>query len=295
MWRQRPPGAARGGKGTGLSIKFICVRNEGEDSDIRAIANKNHIDIFKTPDVNSKGFLSKIKKYEADLFVVDSFDQIFRTAILKMPPLGVINCHSGKLPFYRGRCPIIWAIINDEKEFGITVHYMDEGIDTGDIILQRSFEISDDDDFRTLSERDAIECGSIIFDAVKMIQSGDFQVIKQKEIDPIGIYCGGRGAGDEIIDWKQPSRDVFNFVRALCSPGPVATCYRGPDVIRIEKVREIKGAHNYKGIAGQVCGRGETGPLVKTGDSFVEVLEYHTSGRKIRVGDRLSRAIGTAD
>lgn len=276
-----------GNKTDGISIKFVCIRNEGQGEEIKAIARNNAIDILKTHNVNSDEFLNRLRLYNADLFVVDSFDQIFRSELRSIPPLGVINCHSGKLPYYRGRCPIIWALINDEKEFGITVHYMDEGIDTGDIILQRTFRITDEDDLKTLSERDAAECGKIIYDAVKLIQSGETRPIHQNDIDPVGIYCGSRKPGDEIIDWSQTSREIFNFVRALCPPGPVAASYRGNDIIRVEKVREVKGSHIYKSIAGQVCGIGQYGPYVKTGDSFVEIIKYSSSGKRIRVGDRL--------
>ena len=76
-----------------------------------------------------------------------SFDQIFKEEIINIPPLKIINCHAGKLPFYRGRNILNWALINDEKEFGITVHYVDFGIDTGDSILQKNYEITDDDDY----------------------------------------------------------------------------------------------------------------------------------------------------
>ena len=72
-----------------------------------------------------------------------SFNQIFRKDIINLTPIGIINCHAGKLPFYRGRNILNWVLINDEKEFGITVHFVDEGIDTGDIILQKTFPITD--------------------------------------------------------------------------------------------------------------------------------------------------------
>ena len=118
-----------------------------------------------------------------------------------------------------------WALINDEKEFGITVHYIDEGIDTGDIILQRCFPITDGDDYATLLKVSHKACADILYDAIKHIQNGDSQRIKQETIHPVGFYCGRRGDGDEIIDWNQSSRKIFNFIRAICTPGPRATAY----------------------------------------------------------------------
>ena len=91
-----------------------------------------------------------------------SFNQIFKKEIINLPLLKTINCHAGKLPFYRGRNILNWVLINDEKEFGVTVHYMDEGIDTGDIIMQDSFSISGLDDYSTLLLRSYEACAACI-------------------------------------------------------------------------------------------------------------------------------------
>jgi methionyl-tRNA formyltransferase len=97
-----------------------------------------------------------------------SFNQIFREEIMNMPPLKTINCHAGQLPFYRGRNILNWALINDEKCFGITVHYVDSGIDTGDIILQRTYPINDADNYKSLLEVAYTECANILYDAIKI-------------------------------------------------------------------------------------------------------------------------------
>ena len=119
-----------------LGIEFICARYDSDDETLKQYAHKYDIDYLKHPDVNSKDFSRLLKRYNCDLFVSMSFDQIFKAHIINMPRHKIINCHAGKLPFYRGRNVLNWVLINDEKEFGITVHYIDEGIDTGDIILQ---------------------------------------------------------------------------------------------------------------------------------------------------------------
>mgnify|MGYP002624499445 CR=1 FL=1 len=96
-----------------------------------------------------------------------------------------------------------------------------------------------------------------------------------------------RQVGDEVFDWNQSSREVFNVVRAICSPGPQARTFLNGEEMRINKVREIKGACSYKNIPGQVLGKTDKGLLVKTKDTMVEIVEYDFAGR-IRVGDRLS-------
>mgnify|MGYP001793376884 CR=1 FL=1 len=176
-------------------------------------------------------------------------------------------------------------MINDEKEFGITVHFVDEGIDTGDIILQRSFPIDDNDDYQTLLKVAHIECASILYDAILLFQSNKVIRINQETIHPTGTYCGMRTIGDEIINWNQSSRMIFNFVRAICKPGPQAITYLDNEEIKINKVSIIKDAHNYIGKPGQIlCKTNKSTFYIKTADSFIEVLEYEG---KLRVGKLL--------
>lgn len=270
-----------------IEVKFVTVRYDKRDPELIALAEKNHIPVEIHQNVNSDEFLDRITKYDVDLFVSMSFNQIFRAETINYPPLKTINCHAGKLPFYRGRNILNWALINDEKEFGITVHYVDEGIDTGDIILQRTYPITDEDDYGTLLNNAYTGCADVLYDAIKMIQAGTVQRIRQETIDPVGMYCGMRGPGDEIINWNAGSREIFNFVRAICRPGPMATSMLNGKEIRINRVREVKGAHRYINTPGQILGKTERGFYVKTGDSFIEVTEYLYEG-KIRTGDRMS-------
>ena len=269
-----------------LEIKFVTVRFDSRDTELIALAKEYRIPVELSPNINSDEFLERIDKYKVDLFVSMSFNQIFRTRTIMYPPLRTINCHAGKLPYYRGRNILNWALINDEPEFGITVHYVDAGIDTGDIILQRRYPITDDDDYSTLLKTAYKGCADVLYEAIKQIQNGTVKRIKQDTIDPIGMYCGMRGPGDEIINWDSTSRVLFNFVRAICRPGPMATSQLNGYEIKINKIREIKGAREYIGKPGQIIGKTNQGFYVKTKDSFIEVLEYEYAG-KIRVGDRM--------
>jgi len=269
-----------------IQIKFICVRYDTPDKALKNFAEKYNIDYLKHRDINSKDFLNQLKKYNCDLFVSMSFNQIFKKEIINIPKFKIINCHAGKLPFYRGRNILNWALINDEKEFGITVHYVDEGIDTGDIILQETYPITDEDDYSTLLARSYIECARILYKAIKLIQKQDINLIKQTDIHPVGFYCGIRKEGDEIIDWNQNSRELFNFIRALCRPGPMARSTLNDKSIKINKSMLVENAPNYKGIAGQIVGKTQKGFIVKTKDSILEITEYEYDG-KIRMGDRL--------
>lgn len=274
-------------KDKNISINFICLRYNSEDQDIKKIAKNNKIDCFTHKDINSYDFLKRIKKYKSDLFVSMSFDQIFKENIINLPKYNIINCHAGKLPFYRGRNVLNWVLINDENEFGITVHYVDKGIDTGDIILQESYKITDDDTYATLLKRSYQHCSNLLIKAINKIRNNNIRPIKQEKIHPVGFYCGRRGSGDELLSWNQTSREVFNFVRAICKPGPMARTFLNNKEMKINKVTMIKNAPNYKSIVGQILKKTKKGFIVKTKDSIVEVIDYYYKD-KIKVGSRFS-------
>ena len=154
-----------------IEIKFICVRYDTKDSTLYEYCQTYDIPYLRHANINSNEFLNTIEKFQCDLFVSMSFNQIFKSSIINMPRYKSINCHAGKLPFYRGRNILNWVLINDEKEFGITVHYIDEGIDTGDIILQRTYPITDEDSYRSILEHAYIECASILYDAICLFKT----------------------------------------------------------------------------------------------------------------------------
>ena len=270
-----------------ISIKFVTVRFDTQDSVLIALAKEHNIPVELSANINSNEFLQRINKYNVDLFVSMSFNQIFKTKTINYPHLKTINCHAGKLPFYRGRNILNWVLINDEKEFGITVHYVDDGIDTGDIILQKTYPITDDDDYGTLLERAYIGCADALYEAIKQIQAGTVKITKQNTIDSVGLYCGSRRQGDEFINWNSTSREIFNFVRAVAKPGPMATSTLNGRKIKINRVREIPSARKYINIPGQILGKTQSGFYVKTKDTFVEVIEYEYDG-KIKTSERFT-------
>jgi len=270
-----------------LQVQFIVPRKDTKDEVLKGMAREHGIDYLEGVNLNSATFFETATGYACDLFVSMSYNQIFRPRITNLPPQGTINCHAGKLPFYRGRNILNWVLINDEREFGITVHYIDEGIDTGDIILQEVFPITDEDTYRTLLEVAHTECGNLLYKAIKMIQSGEVIPQPQAGIHPVGFYCGIRGEGDEIIRWNQTSRELFNFIRAVCYPGPVARTFINGNEIKVGKARLIPGAPAYKGIPGQVVGKTENGFVVKTQDSTIEIQDVEAPCI-LKIGDRFT-------
>lgn len=274
-------------KDPSIAVEFLVPRYHTPDDRLVQLAKESDIEIIRHCNINADDFIERIKAYQCDLFVSMSFDQIFRKQIINLPPYKTINCHAGKLPFYRGRNILNWVLINDEKEFGISVHFVDESIDTGDILLQRCYEITDEDNYGTLLKKAQNECATLLYEAVKRIQSNSaHQSITQSSVHPLGFYCVKRGEGDEIIDWNTTSREVFNFVRAVCPPGPSARSYINGKLIKIHKISFIPDAPCYKGIPGSVVQKNKDNFFVKNSDSFVQIDSWDYNGM-IRIGDRL--------
>jgi methionyl-tRNA formyltransferase len=253
---------------------------------LKEIALENSIAYMHHPNINSPEFIEMISPFSCDLFVSMSFNQLFKKTLIDLPEKKIINCHAGRLPFYRGRNILNWALINDEKQFGITVHYVDENIDTGDIIMQKNYDITDIDDYSSLLSRAYEGCATILYESIKKISAGTVVATPQKHVDRFGFYCVARKDGDERIDWNQSSRDIFNFVRAICRPGPQARTFLGSEEIKINKVKYLPNAPCYKGIQGSVVGVNSKSFFVKTADSFVEVIAWG-GYEKPRIGDRL--------
>ena len=269
-----------------FEIKFIVPRTDTNDNTLLEFSKQFNIDYFKIENVNSKTSLNRISDYGCDVLVSMSFNQIFRNKIINLTPIGIINCHAGKLPFYRGRNILNWVLINDEKEFGITVHFVDEGIDTGDIILQETFPITDKDNYNSLLNISYYSCANILYNALVQISKDNYNRITQETIHPVGFYCGMRSEGDEIINWNDSSRNIFNFIRSISQPGPVARTKNNKEEIHINNSNYIKDAPNYIGTTGQVLSKTEIGFLIKTKDSFIEIFDIEG---KIRVGDKLGK------
>ncbi len=269
-----------------LNVSFICPRYSFPDQYLEKVSIENDIDLIKDSNINNPKFIEKIFSYDCDLFVSMSFDQIFKKEILSLPILGTINCHASKLPFYRGRNILNWVLINDEKEFGITVHYVDEDIDTGPIILQKTFSITDDDNYKSLLEISFKQCPLILYEAVKLILENRVQVIPQDNLSKEGFYCQKRGPGDEIIDWNSNTRKLFNFIRAISSPGPCATSYIGKEEIKLKSanIEKSRGFSEYK--AGHIVFVNNKFFIVKTVDGLLRVTEWE-SKIKLKVGYKL--------
>ncbi len=223
-------------KDNSVSIAFICGRFSTKDKQLKKIAKKNKIIFLKKKNVNNINFINWIKKSEIDLLVSMSFDQIFKKEIINIMNNKIINCHAGKLPFYRGRNILNWVLINGEKDFGITTHFVDEKIDCGKIITQKIFKITKKDDYKSLLIKSHNECSKMIYKTIKKIQNNNYEAISQNKFSKKSSYYKKRVEGDEIINLKQSSLKIQNFVKALVEPGPIARINLKNNQIYVKKI-----------------------------------------------------------
>lgn len=274
-----------------FQVLFIVPRFDTRDPILADWAKRLNVPFLPIERVNTPEAIAQLKFFGADLFVSMSFNQILKRPILDAAPLGFINCHAGALPFYRGRNILNWALINDEKVFGITVHKIDEGIDTGDILIQRLLSIGDDDTYRTILDRAISACGDVLHEALVGLALGTLHARPQSEIHPVGTYYGRRRPGDEWIDWTWSSRRIFNFVRAITTPGPCAMTTLDGTVVKIIAARMIDGAPSYISTPGEIVGVSAEGRVVKTGDTTLLVTAYESGDGmpvSLKIGQRFA-------
>lgn len=254
-----------------IEIAFIVPRFDTQDPVLKSWAEALNIPFLLYENVNSKEALAELKSFDCDLFVSMSFNQIIKRSLIDVAPKGFINCHAGALPFYRGRNPLNWVLINGEKEFGITVHYIDEGIDTGDVVEQELYPITDIDTYATLLSKAINKCGPILLKSIKSIQNGSANRIPQSVIHPVGTYFCQRKVGDEFIDFNWTASRIFNFVRALTTPGPLARFRLSDRVVHVEEAFLIDRAPTYISKVGEILEATDSIVRVKAADTVIDL------------------------
>ncbi|MBQ9827820.1 MAG: methionyl-tRNA formyltransferase, partial [Lachnospiraceae bacterium] len=151
-----------------------------------------------------------------DVIVVAAYGKILRQSLLDIPARGCINIHASLLPKYRGAAPIQWAIINGEKETGVTTMMMDAGLDTGDMLLKKAVEIGEHETAEELSDRLAKAGGELIIETLKRLEAGDLPREKQNDSET-GIYARMLKKTDGQLDLNKPAGDVDRQIRGLYS------------------------------------------------------------------------------
>ena len=260
-----------------FNIVYVLVPEGYKTQNMYEIAKKHGINIGKVgKDINK---LSKhLTKTEADLLISASFPRLIPKEVLEIPKLGAINIHAGKLPKYRGYHPINWAIIKDEKEIGVTVHYIDEGMDTGNVLSQDTIAISNLDDVNTIRKKITDLGAKLLIKTVRKIEKSKVRLKGTEQRDSEVIFAPRRYPRNGKIKWSNNTRDIFNLVRALKSPAPNAFGQTKSGV----KI-EFQSSFINK-IPGQVLGKFKKFYIVSTGDGVI----FLKSSKKLKIGEVLS-------
>jgi methionyl-tRNA formyltransferase len=167
-----------------------------------------------TPKEIDNAFLTQVEAMAPDLIICAYYPRIFPRRLLKIPPLGCVNVHPGLLPHYRGTFPTPWCILNNEKEIGVTLHYMDEGIDTGDILVQQLHPIGPDETGHELYKRSMKLCADLLIGNVDKLLRNELPARKQ----PAGGSYYNRIARQYRIDWHQSRSEIRNQIRVHAKP-----------------------------------------------------------------------------
>jgi methionyl-tRNA formyltransferase len=193
---------------------------------VKLLAQREQIPLLQPLKMKDPEFLQALAEWKPDLIVVAAFGRILPPAILSLPPLGCINVHGSLLPKYRGAGPIQWAIINGETETGITTMLMDEGMDTGAMLLQKAIPIIADDTAGTLSPRLAEIGGKLLVETIVQLKNGT--LVPRPQDSSHATLAPLLKKEDGVIDWALPATALANRVRGLAPwPGAYTTAAGG--------------------------------------------------------------------
>jgi methionyl-tRNA formyltransferase len=198
--------------GRGLVLKEPAVKE---------YAAAQGLEVHQPEKFNTREFLDVLAAKAPDLIVTAAYGRIFRRRALAIPRLGCVNVHASLLPRYRGVAPINWAIIKGERETGVTAFFMDEGVDTGPVILERAIPIDEDETAGALTERLAALGADVLAEACDLIAAGRASPTAQD--GGLASYAPKLAKEDGRIGWDRDARDIHNHIRGV-SPWPGAFC-----------------------------------------------------------------------
>lgn len=279
-------------KGRGMKMMF---------SPVKEYAVEKKLKIYQPLKVrNNEEFLQEIKNLNPDVICVVAYGKILPKELLDIPKYGCINVHGSLLPKYRGAAPIQWAVINGEKVTGVTTMYMDEGMDTGDMLLKQEVSIGEDETTGELWGRLSVLGGNLLIDTLKQIEDGSIKRQKQGEEFSVAPMLKKEIAK---IDWENNTAiQIKNLVRGL-NPIMGAYTYLGDKKLKFWKVRVIteiellKDFTELKEYSYKLCdiaygtvviSDSKKGLIIKAKDGYVQVLEIQgENAKKMMIGDFL--------
>lgn len=239
--------------------------------EVKACALKHGLTVYQPKSLRNDEAMELIKEIAPDCIVVAAYGKILPKAMLDLPKYGCINVHGSLLPKYRGSAPIQWSVINGEKETGVTIMQMAEGVDTGDMLYQKAIPIGIDDTAESMFEKLSDLGGEMIVEALDLLEEGKLTPIKQDET--LATHAPMLNKEIAVIDWNKSALEVHNLVRGLYS-WPIAQTTLHGKMLKIYRTAVGKGS----GEAGTVI---STSPLtIACGEGAVVIEELQFEGKK---------------
>jgi len=249
---------------------------------IKKIALDKGLEIFQPENINDEESIKRIKEFSPDIILVVAYGQILSIHILNIPKIGCMNIHGSLLPKYRGAAPINRAIINGEKETGITFMFMNEKIDAGDIIFQEKIDILPDETYGELYYRlSALSARSLL----KLLEKIKSEKIERNPQDiKLATFARKMNKEDGKIDWSDKGEKVYNLIRGTI-PYPGAFTYYKGRKLKITRVRFLNGYQSKTDTGSPKSGRVvkivKDAIFISTGDkSIIEILKLIPAGSK---------------
>ncbi|MDP5273365.1 methionyl-tRNA formyltransferase [Chengkuizengella axinellae] len=249
---------------------------------VKAEALNHDIPVYQPHRMKDPEAIEQLKQLQPDLIVTAAFGQILPKAVLDVPRFGCINVHASLLPKYRGGAPIHHAIKNGESVTGVTIMYMAEGLDTGDMISHVEVPILDQDNTGTMFEKLSRSGAELLKTTLPKLVEEGIQAEPQNHEE--ASYAPNIQREDELIDWQKSSKKIFNHIRAL-NPWPGSYTSWDGKVLKIWKsinpdVRTLHSENVNDAVPGTVIQMNKEGIEVKTGDGTIWLTEIQPAGKK---------------
>jgi methionyl-tRNA formyltransferase len=268
-------------------------RDEPEENiffrSVSELAQKHRIPTYLAENLKEGRWVSLIKQIAPDIIFSFYYRLIIPKEILEMPRLGAMNMHGSLLPEYRGRCPVNWVIVNGETETGVTLHYMTQKPDAGDIVAQKRCEIELEDTAFTLLGKIEKAAVQLLEETLPFIREGRNKRIKQDLSK--GSYFSGRKPQDGIIRWNKKGMEIYNLIRAVTHPYPGAfTFWRGNKVF-IWKASIPSESLTEQTLPGRAVVR-DNNLYVETHDGLLRVVRIQLDGEEEMSDSEFIKSMG---
>ena len=243
---------------------------------VKVCAMEHNLPVFQPERIKKEEAVSVLKQYDADLYVVAAFGQILSREILDLPKFGCINIHASLLPKYRGAAPIQWAVIDGEEKTGITIQQMNEGVDTGDILLQKEYYLEKDETGAGLFDRLCVLGAEAIVEAIEKIENGTVCPVKQDESLATHAKMLTKAMGE--IDFSKDAVEIERLIRGLNSWPSAYTFYKGKTMkIWQAQVVDGKEEEDNKGI---IISKDKESFTVGCNKGGLRILEVQLEGKR---------------